>query len=353
MVHPNAAVVPAALAIAESSGNVSGRDLIVAVALGSDLVCRLGIAGKRGNDGLRSFASSFGATAAVAKLLRLDHDRLIQAFSLAMFQGTFRSEAMRYGGSHMRGVREAFSAKAGVVAAQLAEGGVQAFPSPFEERCDEEALLDGLGTRFLGTGVSFKPWPSCRGTHAFVEAALSLMDTHSLTPDQLAVAEVTVSPFFESLCNPPERKRRPQTVIDAKFSIPYTLATAMKSQQVTLGSFTFDRIRDLEVLELADRIEYQVDRTVSDDQADRGSLCLRMTDGRTFSRTIEHPLGHPTKPMSMDALAEKFFSCAEYARVPLSRIAAESLSRKVSHLEELQDLSSLFDGHDETVATRR
>ena len=101
MVHPNAAVVPAALAVAESNGNVNGRDLIVAVALGSDLVCRLGLAGKRGNDGLRSFASSFGATAAAAKLLNLDQDRFIQAFSLAMFQGTFRSEAMRFAGSHV------------------------------------------------------------------------------------------------------------------------------------------------------------------------------------------------------------------------------------------------------------
>ena len=179
------------------------------------------------------------------------------------------------------------------------------------------------------------------------------MDTYSLGSEQLAVAEVTVSPFFESLCNPPERKRRPQTVIDAKFSIPYTLASAMRSRQVTLGSFSFDQISDPGILELADRIEYQVDRTVSDDQADRGSLSLKLNDGRTFSRTIEHPLGHPTNPMSLDALAEKFFSCAEYARVPLSRVAAETLSWKVGHLEELSELSSLFDTEDERVTARR
>jgi len=44
LMHPNAAVIPAALAVAESLGTVSGRDLIAAIAVGADLTCRLGAA---------------------------------------------------------------------------------------------------------------------------------------------------------------------------------------------------------------------------------------------------------------------------------------------------------------------
>ena len=44
LVHPNAATVPAALAMAESIGHVGGKDFIVALAVGCDIVCRLGLA---------------------------------------------------------------------------------------------------------------------------------------------------------------------------------------------------------------------------------------------------------------------------------------------------------------------
>lgn len=42
--HPNAAAITSALAIAESIGNVGGRELITAITLGCDVVCRLAIA---------------------------------------------------------------------------------------------------------------------------------------------------------------------------------------------------------------------------------------------------------------------------------------------------------------------
>src|SRR5262245_17580809 len=42
-VHPNAASVPVALALAERTPSLSGRQLVTALAVGCDLVCRLGL----------------------------------------------------------------------------------------------------------------------------------------------------------------------------------------------------------------------------------------------------------------------------------------------------------------------
>ncbi len=45
-------------------------------------------------------------------------------------------------------------------------------------------LLDRLGQRFWIEQLTFKPWPSCRGTHPFIELALALRERHAIAPDE-------------------------------------------------------------------------------------------------------------------------------------------------------------------------
>src|SRR3972149_5461826 len=99
-------------------------------------------------------------------------------------------------------------------------------------------MLDGFGEVFEGARVSFKPWPSCRGTHAFIEAALQIARAPSFAADRIVAIHAIVSPFFQALCNPPEQKRRPRTAIDAKFSVPFTTAVALAHGGVRLEHFS-------------------------------------------------------------------------------------------------------------------
>src|SRR6185437_12498286 len=117
-------------------GGVSGRDFITAVALGADLSCRLGLGFVEGPEG-RGFIhlpiiGAYGAAAACGKLLALSEDELIQAFALASCQAIMSEEIRTFPASNLRGIRDAFTAKAGVVAALLAKRGVKAFDAPFE-----------------------------------------------------------------------------------------------------------------------------------------------------------------------------------------------------------------------------
>ena len=188
-VHPNAAVVPAALAVAQAIGGVSGKELLLALAVGCDLVCRLGVALTANLDSYGWYPppilSAFGAAAAAARLLRLTETQVLDAFSLVLCQATCSAELKYSPNSVIRAVRDAFPAQAGVVAAQLAQRGVSGFERPFEGNAgffatfargnyDPQLLLRGLGREFLGERISFKPWPSCRGTHAFIECALKI-----------------------------------------------------------------------------------------------------------------------------------------------------------------------------------
>jgi 2-methylcitrate dehydratase PrpD len=343
MVHPNAAVVPAALAIAETTVGITGRDLLTAIALGSDLSCRLALAaeGQPDRDG-RAFCSVFGATAAAGKLLGLDEEQFVHAFALAMFQGSFRSEAMRYANSHMRAVREAFAAKAAVIAVQLAADGVRAFDTPFEHKYDQMRVLDDLGKRFEGTAVSFKPWPSCRGTHSYIEAALALTEQHGVEPTQIKSVHTVVSPFFSSLFTPPAQKQRPATAIDAKFSIPFTLATALLDHDVNLDSFSRMKMLDPEVHRMAELIDFEVDETFGPEDSSHGVLTLNLTDGRSLTKSVVHPLGHPSNPMSGAEMRQKFQACAAHSRVPIAAGVAEQLSDTILRIDEDEEVATLF-----------
>jgi 2-methylcitrate dehydratase PrpD len=354
LVHPNAAVVPAALALAESRPGVTGSDLVLAIAAGADLVCRLGLAiegHERPGMGTRFMCGAFGATAAAGKLLGLSAEDLIHAFALVMFQGSFNGEAMSYAASHMRAVREAFAAKAGVVAASLAKAGVRAFDRPFEGKYGffglyadgyNSTAFEGLGREFLGVEVSFKPWPSCRGTHAYVEAALALRTEHHFGAEAIDRVGTVVSPFFRSLSEPSERKRRPQTAIDAKFSIPYTLAVALRDGKVGLDAYRPDRLNDESLWALADRIDHRVEESWATQEATRGILSLQLRDGRAFTKSIAAPLGHPDHPMSDGSLKAKFIENSGYARVPVAPEQAARIALRIERLETLPNLADLL-----------
>lgn len=356
LVHPNAAVVPAALAVAEAAGGVSGRELIAAVAVGADLTCRIGLT-IGGHDDAdfspRFMCGAFGAAAAAGKLLGLDEDALVHAFALSTFQVSFPAEAMAYAASHMRGVRDAYGAQAGVVAAQLAQRGVKAFDQPFEGRhgwfaaytgdaANVERVLDGLGRDFMGAEVSFKPWPSCRGTHAYIEAALDLIEAHGIDADGIDGARTVVSPFFANLCEPAARRQRPSTAIDAKFSIPFTVATALRHRGVGLDAFSPEALADQDVLALAARIDHAVEPSWTTEEATRGVLELRTRDGREFTRAIDAPLGHPDNPMSLEAIRRKFADCACYARTPVAPEQAARIAAAIEALENVNDVATLL-----------
>lgn len=349
LVHPNAAVVPAALAVAEAQG-ADGKKLLRAIAIGCDLACRIALAveghdrKQAGGFSVRFMAGAFGAAAAAGILLDLSQEELKQALAGTLFQAAFTSEAFTHAASHMRGVREAFAARAGVSAAQLAKSGVVAFDQPFEARhglfglytdgaFERGALLEELGRNFHGARVSFKPWPSCRGTHAFIEAALDVRTAHGIDPDGIAEVRATVSPFFSGLCEPVDRKRRPQTAIGAKLSLPFTVATALATARLDLGSFQPHALRDPRILALADRVEHETEPAWTTDQATRGRLSVRMANGEVHVGEVDVPLGHPDRPMDDDALREKFLVCAAHARTPLAPAEAVRIATAIEAID--------------------
>jgi 2-methylcitrate dehydratase PrpD len=354
-VHPNAATIPAALAAAESVGNVSGKEFITALTLGSDIVCRLGLALKE--DLLKygwympPILGAFGAATAAAKLLNLSQEQIVNAFSLTLCQATCSAELIHSPRSIVRAIRDAFSAKAGVLSAQLAQRGITGFEQPIEgkaglfrlyakENYDLTVLTNGLGKIFEGANVSFKPWPSCRGSHSFIEATLQIMEIHDLKTDAIEEIRLTVSPapIDRMLYEPLERKQSPTTAIDAKFSIPFAVAVAVVYRGVTLNHFMPRGLKDPTVLEVARKVSYEVDSKL---EATQGFIGIKAGHKVISSQIPEFAYGHPTKPMSWEALVAKFIDCAAYSAKQIPRGNLNKLIELISHLENVKSMEEV------------
>jgi 2-methylcitrate dehydratase PrpD len=344
-VHPNAAVVPVAMALAEADRSIDGADFVAAVAVGCDLVCRLGLALERNPDEFGWYPppilSTFGAAATATRLLKLDETATAHALALALAQATFSSEFKTDATSSLRAIRDGFAAHAGLLASLLAQRGVRGHMTALEGKAglfalfargawNPEAITDNLGVRFHGEDVSFKPWPSCRGTHAFIEAALHSRPSIGGASD-IATIEASGPPLLMMLMEPIAQKQAPATAIDAKFSLPFCIGAALATGDVTMPTFFEGGRRDPQTLALAKLVRFKPKPDLGMSHAASGDLTIRLNNGRTFTHSVRQARGSPANPLGDEDLIAKFQDCAAYASPKISpanmaRLASDLLS---------------------------
>jgi len=357
LTHPNAATIPAALAMAEALEDVSGRELITAVATGSDLVCRLGLA-LNANPAefgwyTPAILGAFGATAAAGRLLAGSPAQMLDAYSLTLCQATCSMELRYSPHSMVRAVRDAFAARAGVTAALLASRGVKGFDRPFDgkaglfalytrDQWDPERLMADLGHTFHGADVSFKPWPACRGTHAYIDAALQIRDETGVTADMIDGIAIEVNAVNRMLCEPAEQKRRPMTAIDAKFSLPFVIGTALHHGRVDLDLFLDGALTNPEVLAIARKVSWRVNEDACPSAALRGTMEIRTVRGKVYRKNIDHPKGSPENPLDEAALISKFKNCARHAAAFLHDDQLDETAHAILTLDDARSVKGMM-----------
>jgi 2-methylcitrate dehydratase PrpD len=250
-------------------------------------------------------------------------------------------------------VREAFPAQAAVTSALLARVGVRGFEEPLEGRAgyfalfargenDVAPLLEGLGEKFWIEQLTFKPWPSCRGTHAAIELALALRAEHDFSPDDIAGITVGFDGLQRMLIEPLARKQAPATAIDAKFSLPFCVALALAEGAVDLDGFGSDKLRDPAILALAAKVDGLFAEQSTWCHGGGGALEIALRDGRRLEREVYNALGCPERPLSDAALRDKFMRCARRAAKPPGPSKARRLADAIGALENCKDVGALF-----------
>ncbi len=349
--HAHVSVLPAALAVAEAAGPASGRELICALVLGVDSVCRLGLGTRRPLSWIRTATcGSFGAAVAAAKMMRLGGGGIRQALGIVYSQTAGNAQCLVDGGLVKR-MQPAFSAKAGVVSAYLARAGITGARDTFEgqygffnlyEQGDFDArrAAEDLGTRYEGMGLSMKPYPSCRMTHASIDAALTILREHGPDPSEIEEVAAYVSSMAENMVGRPFSVREnPQ--VDAQFSIPYTVAAALQRGDVRLEDFEEDRVRQAPGDGLIGKVRVVADPAIPERDMNRARLVVRYK-GAAIEKTVEHMRGSPENPLTVEECVQKFFKCVDYSGLADARAKAPLIVERVLSLERVEDIGDLM-----------
>lgn len=355
LVHPNAAVIPAVLAVAQAAGKASGKDILLAIAVGCEVTCRLGFAVAAKLDAYSWYPppilSAYGAAAAAAKILELSAEQIITAFSLLLSQATCSAEIKHNSQSHIRAVRDAFPAQQAVIATQLAKNGVVGFQHPLEGKdgffagfskgqYDKAMLTNQLGDMFAIEDLSFKPWPSCRGTHTSIELVTGLCQAHDLKSDDIENIVVTSNSLNKMLAEPIADKRKPKSAIDAKFSIPFCIATAVVNGPVNLDSFSAESLSNPSVLSFANKVNYRINSDFSSPLMSK--VEVRLSNGDTLTAEADNALGCPARPLSEDQLVEKFRHCLSFSKNSEHKSQAKKIADVILSIDTLDNLSKFY-----------
>lgn len=347
----NCAAVATGLALPKKP--VSGLDFCAALAVGLDVSNRLGLAfvpylhvGWLPT----TLWGPFACAAACGRLLGLSIEEMRDAFGLAYAQIHGNRQAlndgalakrMQPGFSASAGVQAAFHAKAGLTAGRGIVDGPFGIPALYTNgRIDRGPLADGIGERYETMEVSIKPYPSCRCTHAVIDAALALKAEHGIGSEDIAEARIFLPPPSMGQIGQPFRVRD-NPVVDAQFSAQYTAALAFREGHPKLDHFRVDFVRgSVELAGLAGRFE------TIEFEPDVSSLVpvemhLKLTDGRSVNTRVEQALGSPANPMSAKQLTAKFNDCLDNATRDYSEGGRRKIIERVDRLAELADVTEL------------
>jgi 2-methylcitrate dehydratase PrpD len=347
-----------ALALAEELGGVSGQDLITAVAVGNDLMCRIAQAITGRMDAYPWFRAPvigiFGSTAACAKVLGADADQHVNALGLALPQASGTWASVHHPGSSVRAIRDGLAYKNAVLAAQLAMRGVRgdahAFDGPygfyqafFRGDYDRTELIAGLGENWLADRISLKPWPSCRHLHGTLTAVVTLLEEHDLQFEDIAEVIVHIGDINADRCYPVTTGMIPRQRIDLLCNLPFAVGVAIKHRGMPLGIYRDAAMADDVVRTAVPKVRWERDpRQNGDWSLEPGRVEIRTISGTTYFRHAPLALGHPDHRMSATHLRTKFKDCLTAGAAPVNAVRGERIVDIVMDLERVGDLGELM-----------
>jgi 2-methylcitrate dehydratase PrpD len=355
VMHPGIASIPAVMAVGEAQGNLSGKEFIACTALGVDMMCRLALATTPGKSPielgwhLTTLFGFVGAAATAARVMGLKEDQIVDAMGIGYHQSGGNGQCVKDGALTKR-LGPGFAVKGGITAALLAKMGVTGAKNSLEGEWglyrqymdgdySSEILTADLGKRFEGANVAIKPYPCCRGIHPAIDAALALVaETNIRSNDIKEIVLSVTEAHLKLLCQPLEAKRSPRSPVDAQFSIPWGVASAIVGRKVGLGDFTDTAVKNQDVLEVTQKMRVEVDNSLHKPGPEPTRVKIITNEGKVFAKVVENPLGSLERPMSFEDCARKFTDCAKN----LDAQKIQKIIDLVGQLEKLNDIQEII-----------
>ena len=355
--HPSAATIPASLALGEKFRR-NGKEIIEAIALGNEVVCRLGASflGKTYYQGFHptSTCGTFGATISAAKLLKLNREQTIHGMGIA---GSMTAGLMEWkaGGSLTKRLQAGHPAMCGIIAAVMAEKGYDGPDTIFEgedgflnaysyqREYDANIITDNLGDKWGFATSSIKVYPCCRYSGGHLDACLEIVNKYHPDPEQIKKIFIRSSKYTLILLTEPlKRKMNPKNMVDLQFSMPFQAAIAFVRGKVGVDEFTMECAYDPRVRELMKKVEWVEDAEFERRYPEHYSCAVTVTmeDGTAYTSVIDDPKGDWRNPVTHKDIENKFTDLVKRIITDKGRI--EQIIDYVNNLETQASISYLF-----------
>ncbi len=335
-----------AIALTESERR-DGRELITALIVGYEVLCRLCDASNIRDRGWDHVTYGNISTALVAsRLLGLTYEQASHALALAITPNNALRQTRVGQLSMWKGCAFANAARNGVFASLLAREGITG-PSPiFEGEKGFQKNVSGKlqtnpkkWTRFKILETSIKYYSAEYHSQAAIDAALQLRKEIAGE----GIREIKISTFkvaVQIIGGEPE-KWNPKSRETADHSLPYMVAVALLDGELGPNQFTDERIQDTQLKSMIKKVKVRSDPNLTKLYPKGIPAILEIVDnaGKKHRKRVEFPRGHHRNPMTDNEVEEKFRTLTKNM---ITEEHADEFLKKSWKLENITDISDVL-----------
>lgn len=346
--HAGAVIVPSSLSIGEKL-HMDGRTVITAVIAGYEIAYRFA-----GNmcpalitKGFHPSAvcGSMGVVAVSSVLMGLDCRQCANALALVPLFASGLMEVTRSGQSS-KGAMVGHAVIAGIIASTLAKNNFMGPDGSFNgsggilklmsENVDARRIIEGLGSSYLIKDTYVKLYPTCRHTHAPIEAMLALRKEYNLIPDEVERIEVGTFPIAYDLTG---ASGHPVNAQKARFSTPYCIAVALLKGTFGAVDLEDNNINQKELEKIDKLVSVYVDDEITAEFPKKRGAKVKvfLKNGTVVEKTLYELKGSPDMPVSLEEIKLKF---DDFAGTVFDGKRKEFIYAKLLKLEDIEDIAS-------------
>jgi 2-methylcitrate dehydratase PrpD len=349
LTHPTIPALSAALAVSEEV-NAPGMRFLESFLIGFEVECKIAeaINPDHYKKGFHTSGTigTFGAAAGAAKLLGLDRQQTARALGIAAslssgIRANFgtMTKPLHVGRAAQNGVTAAHLASLGFTSDSSSLDGPWGYFQIFGGGFDEEKISGKMGNphTIVDPGVSVKPYPSGVLSHPSMDAFLDIVEEYDIQPEQ--VEEIRLG-AGSNILNP-LRYQNPQTALEAKFSLPFCLASIVLERKAGIRQFRDEFVKSPAVQDMMKRIKTYLNPDIESRGYDRilSIVDVKLKDGKTLTKESGPYRGSPQNQLTQGELSEKFRECAELV---LDEGKTSEALRLINGVEELANVRELI-----------
>lgn len=323
MIHPGSPIFSALLPVAETE-NLSSSDLCKGAVVGYETAVRLSraIQPSHYKCGYHPTATcgAIGAAMGIAAMLEFTRPQMKATLSAATISASGTLKVLE-NGSELKPFNVGQAASTGLIAATMGRSGFKGpddplsgnagFFSMMSEEFDPVQLKTEKSNPLGIHQVYVKPYAACRHAHPAIEAVLKIRVNQKLSLRDISSIQIVT---YDSIIGKHDHKEI-FGISSAKMSIPFSVATALKTGKAGIEEFNDEHINDSEISSLIEKIEIFSNKILSELVPRNRVAIVEIStyDGMCFKERVDNARGEPEDPLTDNEIIEKFSSLAMYA----------------------------------------